>query len=79
MGSAPAPSAVSRASRITQTLETGPPFGDCRAANVRRGARRTAAEAAALPGNSTETLSGTAEHPRRFPGFPLGQFQLHPK
>jgi hypothetical protein len=40
---------VSRASRLTQALETGPPLGDCHAANVRREAHRTAAEAAALP------------------------------
>jgi hypothetical protein len=44
---------VSRASRLTQALETDPPFGDCHAADVRREAHRTAAEAAALPKNAT--------------------------
>jgi hypothetical protein len=40
---------VSRASRLTQALETGPRFRNCHAANVRREAHRTAAGAAALP------------------------------
>jgi hypothetical protein len=49
MGSAPASGAVSRASRLIQAFETGPRFGDCHAADVRREAYRTAPEAGALP------------------------------
>jgi hypothetical protein len=54
---------VSRASRLTQALETGPPFGDCHAADVRREAHRTAAEAAALPQKATASLQPEGRAP----------------
>ena len=50
-GSAPASGAVSRASRLTQALEMHSRFGLPARVFVRPGAVRTAAEAAALPGD----------------------------
>jgi len=49
MGTAPAPGAVCRASRLTQALEFDLMPGQSACLSVRREARRTAAEAAALP------------------------------